>query len=124
MSPSVSPDPVARRRVLVIGGCGFFGQRLLARLSHQHGLHVVVAGRSAQARALVARLAGTAVAGLEALALDALAASLAGRIAPARRARRRAGQRAVPGVGLPRRMLADLEHETAGLHVSWRAERP
>jgi len=36
-------------RVLVIGGYGFFGRRLVQRLARQAGLHVLVAGRSAAA---------------------------------------------------------------------------
>ncbi len=35
-------------RVLVIGGYGFFGRRLVERLARQSGLAVTVAGRSAQ----------------------------------------------------------------------------
>ena len=64
-------------RVLVIGGYGFFGRRLVERLSLQPGLHVVVAGRSAQqAAALAAELAPRAVSRLEGVALDALSDDL------------------------------------------------
>ena len=74
MSHPASPDPF---RVLVIGGYGFFGRRLVERLSLQPGLHVIVAGRSApQADALVASLRPTSRATLEGLALDALSADL------------------------------------------------
>ena len=64
-------------RVLVIGGYGFFGRRLVERLSLQPGLHVIVAGRScAQAAALVDALSPRAVSSLEAVALDALSDQL------------------------------------------------
>ena len=42
-----SPSTSEPYRVLVIGGYGFFGRRLVERLSLQAGLHVIVAGRSA-----------------------------------------------------------------------------
>jgi len=65
-------------RVLVIGGYGFFGRRLVERLSLHDGLHVVVAGRSAaQAAALVDELRPQARAGLGSVALDALSDDLA-----------------------------------------------
>lgn len=64
-------------RVLVIGGYGFFGSRLVTRLCLQSGLHVIVAGRSAKsALALVDRLRPAAVATLSHLALDAMADDL------------------------------------------------
>ncbi|MBC5785917.1 saccharopine dehydrogenase NADP-binding domain-containing protein [Ramlibacter sp. USB13] len=64
-------------RVLVIGGYGFFGQRLVRRLARQPGLHVLVAGRSAEAAAgLVQALQGASAARLEPLALDAQEARL------------------------------------------------
>jgi NAD(P)-dependent dehydrogenase (short-subunit alcohol dehydrogenase family) len=70
-------DASVRYRVLVIGGYGFFGRRLVERLSLQARLHVIVAGRSAaQAEALVASLGGNSKAGLEAVALDANSAEL------------------------------------------------
>jgi NAD(P)-dependent dehydrogenase (short-subunit alcohol dehydrogenase family) len=69
-----SPEPF---RVLVIGGYGFFGRRLVERLALQPGLHVIVAGRSAhRAAALAAELAPRAVSRLEGVALDALADDL------------------------------------------------
>lgn len=56
-------------RVLVIGGYGFFGSRLVRRLALQHGLLVMVAGRDAsKAGALardVPRVPGTEVQGIE-----------------------------------------------------------
>lgn len=58
-------------QVLVIGGYGFFGSRLVERLANQDGLHVVVAGRSAdKARALVERLRPSAHSTLSAVSLD------------------------------------------------------
>ena len=70
MSIPFVPDPC---RVLVIGGYGFFGRRLVERLSQQPRLHVIVAGRSeAQGAALVANLRPTAAATLDSVALDAL----------------------------------------------------
>lgn len=64
-------------RVLVIGGYGFFGRRLVERLSLQSGLHVIVAGRSVeQAAALVTQLAPHAKATLGSVALDALSHEL------------------------------------------------
>lgn len=60
-------------RVLIIGGYGFFGRRLVERLSLQDGLHVVVAGRSAaRGAALVDALRPRARAVLDSVALDAL----------------------------------------------------
>lgn len=57
--------------VLVIGGYGFFGSRLVERLAKQQGLHVVVAGRSAEkARALVERLRPATQSALSAVVLD------------------------------------------------------
>ena len=59
-------------RVLVLGGYGFFGRRLVERLSHLPGSHIQVAGRShGAARAVVQELQDGAVARLEAVALDA-----------------------------------------------------
>lgn len=58
-------------RVLVIGGYGFFGSRLVTLLSRQPNLHILVAGRSRdQAQALVDRLAPGANSQLEAQAVD------------------------------------------------------
>ena len=68
-----TPSSPASCRVLVIGGYGFFGRRLVERLSLQPGLHVIVAGRSAaQAAALVASLRPASRATLDSVALDAL----------------------------------------------------
>ena len=76
MSLPASSEPF---RVLVIGGYGFFGRRLVERLSLQPGLHVIVAGRSAQpAAALVASLQPTSRATLATVALDALSDELPG----------------------------------------------
>ena len=64
-------------RVLVIGGYGFFGRRLVQRLARRGGLHVTVAGRSLDAgRALVHEIGEAAAARLDAVALDAQAPSL------------------------------------------------
>ncbi len=73
-------------RVLVIGGYGFFGRRLVQRLSRQHGLLVIVAGRSrTRGQALVDELHPQASARLDCAALDldspAFAANLA-KLAP------------------------------------------
>lgn len=58
---------------MVIGGYGFFGSRLVARLARQERLHVIAAGRSdAAARALVERLQPHAHATLSHVALDAM----------------------------------------------------
>lgn len=62
-------------RVLVSGGYGFFGRRLVKRLSAWPDLHIVVAGRSlAQGHALVDALRPHARATLQAVALDVQAA--------------------------------------------------
>ncbi|HZY18376.1 MAG TPA: saccharopine dehydrogenase NADP-binding domain-containing protein [Ramlibacter sp.] len=58
-------------RVLVLGGYGFFGRRLVERLSHRPGGHIQVAGRSlAAAQAVVHELQKGSPARLEAVALD------------------------------------------------------
>ena len=58
-------------RVIVIGGYGFFGRRLVQRLALQAGLHIVVCGRSAPAaQALVDRIQPTAQAALTSAVLD------------------------------------------------------
>lgn len=68
-------------RVMVIGGYGFFGSRLVARLARQDRLHVLVAGRrSVAAQALVERLRPDARAALGHVALDAMANDLAARL--------------------------------------------
>jgi len=62
--------------VLVIGGYGFFGRRLVQRLAHQPDLHVQVAGRSAaEAGRLVEWLRPRARARLSSLALDTASAT-------------------------------------------------
>jgi hypothetical protein len=66
-------------RVLVVGGYGFFGSRLVERLARCPGLSVTVAGRqTASAEALVHVLRPTAQAELHAAALDAQSASFEG----------------------------------------------
>ncbi|HSV35626.1 MAG TPA: saccharopine dehydrogenase NADP-binding domain-containing protein [Ramlibacter sp.] len=63
-----------RVRVLVIGGYGFFGSRLVQRLARQARLHVLVGGRSLpSAQAQVDAQQPQAQARLEAVALDAMA---------------------------------------------------
>ena len=63
--------------VLVIGGYGFFGRRLVERLAGQTGLHILVAGRSpGAAEALVRQTRLTARSELSAVALDAMATTL------------------------------------------------
>lgn len=58
-------------RVLVIGGYGFFGRRLVQRLARHAGLHVLVAGRSAvEAGRWVDQLRPEAQASLGSAALD------------------------------------------------------
>ncbi|MCK9687047.1 saccharopine dehydrogenase NADP-binding domain-containing protein [Scleromatobacter humisilvae] len=74
-----SPSTSEPYRVLVIGGYGFFGRRLVERLSRQAGLHVIVAGRSAQqASALLTELRSQAQATLGAIELDAMSDELPG----------------------------------------------
>jgi hypothetical protein len=72
--------------VLVLGGYGFFGRRLVSRLAAGPGLRLIVAGRSlAAAGDLVARLAPAARSELHARALDARSPSFAdalGALAP------------------------------------------
>ena len=65
-------------RVLVIGGYGFFGRRLVERLARQPGLHVIVAGRSAeQGQALVQALRPSDASEISCAALDVHDAGLA-----------------------------------------------
>ncbi|MFL6698666.1 MAG: saccharopine dehydrogenase family protein [Vitreoscilla sp.] len=72
-----SPSTSEPYRVLVIGGYGFFGRRLVERLSLQPELHVIVAGRSAlQGAALLADLRPDALATLGSIGLDALSDDL------------------------------------------------
>lgn len=69
-------------RVLVIGGYGFFGRRLVERLSRRPGLHVIIAGRSAsQGRALAEALLPVALAGVSSVTLDVSAPDFASRLA-------------------------------------------
>ncbi|HEY1091430.1 MAG TPA: saccharopine dehydrogenase, partial [Burkholderiaceae bacterium] len=57
-------------RVLVVGGYGFFGRRLVERLARWPELELVIAGRSAAGgRALVDALRGTARATLSSTVL-------------------------------------------------------
>src|SRR5262245_61802630 len=64
-------------RVLVVGGYGLFGGRLVRRLARQPGLQVFVAGRSlTAAQALVRQLQPVATTQLEAVACDAMTLSL------------------------------------------------
>jgi hypothetical protein len=63
-------------RVLVVGGYGFFGSRLVERLARLPGLSVTVAGRqTTSAEALVQALRPTAQAELHTAVLDAQSAS-------------------------------------------------
>jgi saccharopine dehydrogenase-like NADP-dependent oxidoreductase len=62
-----------KTRVLLVGGYGFFGRRLVERLSQQSGLHVIVAGRSGTAaESLVRKLRPAARAELSFAAVDAM----------------------------------------------------
>lgn len=62
---------MASYRVLVIGGYGFFGRRLLERLSLRPGMQVIAAGRSAdQGQALAERLRQSALAEVSSATLD------------------------------------------------------
>lgn len=64
-------------RVLVLGGYGFFGRRLVERLSRLPSLHIQVAGRSQQAaRAVVQAVEQTSASRLEAVTLDSAAPRL------------------------------------------------
>jgi hypothetical protein len=72
-----SPSTSEPYRVLVIGGYGFFGRRLVERLSLQAGLHVIVAGRSAaHAAAMVDELRPRAQATLGGVGFDAMSDEL------------------------------------------------
>jgi hypothetical protein len=65
-------------RIVVIGGYGFFGRRLVGRLAGEEGLHIVVAGRSGAAgRGFVETLRPGAQARLANAALDVHAAGIA-----------------------------------------------
>lgn len=64
--------------VLVIGGYGFFGRRLVERLARQPGLHIIAAGRSAyQGQRLVETLRQFALAEVSSATLDVHAPGLA-----------------------------------------------
>ena len=66
-------------QVLVLGGYGFFGSRLVELLARQPNLHVMVAGRSRPAaQALTARIQPTAQASLVARDIDIDSATFAG----------------------------------------------
>lgn len=59
-------------RVIVLGGYGFFGRRLVRRLTRIPGIHLRIAGRSpASAQALVDHIGHTPSGRIEACALDA-----------------------------------------------------
>ncbi len=65
-------------RIVVIGGYGFFGRRLVERLARHAGLHVVAAGRSAaQGQALAETLRPSAAAQVGSATLDIDAPGLA-----------------------------------------------
>jgi len=69
-------------RVIVIGGYGFFGRRLVERLARHSGLHVVATGRSAAlGQALVEMLRPSAVAQVGSATLDVDALGLASELA-------------------------------------------
>ena len=88
-------------RVVVVGGYGFFGRRLVERLALQPGIHVTVAGRSLEeAQALVGRLRPHATARLDAAALDAMSIGLASGARTPVPDHRRSRIRAVPRAGL------------------------
>jgi saccharopine dehydrogenase-like NADP-dependent oxidoreductase len=65
-------------RVLVIGGCGFFGRRLVERLARLPGLHVVISGRSEKpGTALAEMLHRSALSELSSVTLDVRAPDFA-----------------------------------------------
>ncbi|WP_395703963.1 saccharopine dehydrogenase family protein [Aquabacterium sp.] len=68
-------------RVLVLGGYGFFGRRLVTRLAQQAGYELIVAGRSqGRAQALVAAVQPAAAARLRSEAIDVQADDLPARL--------------------------------------------
>ncbi|MDN8618270.1 saccharopine dehydrogenase family protein [Variovorax ginsengisoli] len=74
---------LTEHRVVVIGGYGFFGRRLVERLTSQPNAHVVVAGRSLQdAQALVEELRPQSKARLGAAVVDAMSADLPRQLKP------------------------------------------
>ncbi|MBG9389174.1 saccharopine dehydrogenase family protein [Caenimonas aquaedulcis] len=69
-------------RVLVLGGYGFFGSRLVERLARQGGLHIFAAGRSGdKARASVEGLACAPATLVEGIELDAMSGDFASSLA-------------------------------------------
>lgn len=67
-----APGGMGCLRVLVLGGYGFFGQRLVARLARQQGLAIIAAGRSAEkGEALARTLAAGAASPVHGAVLDA-----------------------------------------------------
>ena len=73
---------MSRFRILVIGGYGFFGRRLVERLTLRSGLHVQIGGRSvAEGRALVRALEPSSDVELEAVSIDTRMPSLADELA-------------------------------------------
>lgn len=61
-----------RVRVVVLGGYGFFGRRLVERLALQPGLQIVIGGRSAtKGEAVVRELASSSAGLLSSCVLDA-----------------------------------------------------
>lgn len=79
----MSANPPTSFRILVLGGYGLFGARIVRALARERGCELVVAGRDlASAQALCAELAAAgAQAGLAAAALDVTASDLGERIA-------------------------------------------
>jgi hypothetical protein len=70
-----------RLRVLVLGGYGLFGRRLVERLSRVAGLHLTVAGRDAGKAHSVLKALGDTPADLDAVALDHSSPSFASELA-------------------------------------------
>ena len=65
-----------KTRVLVVGGYGFFGRRLVERLSKQAGLDITVAGRSREAgESLVRTLQASSSSGLHSETMDAMSSA-------------------------------------------------
>ena len=68
-------------RILVVGGYGFFGRRLVELLSRQAALHITIAGRSGvAAEALARELRPAASSGLDFAAVDAMHPALASQL--------------------------------------------
>lgn len=76
-------DDTRAFRVLLIGGYGFFGQRLANRLARMHGVHILIAGRDpTKARALADRLRSETIeATVEAVTIDMDADDFSSRLA-------------------------------------------